>query len=81
MTLNIKDKPNYLDVEVTVEEKPTGYFSIQGGYSSVEALLLGVQIQENNLWGYGKQLGASVTVGTVSQNFLIEHFLFLKNCN
>ena len=68
-----KDKPNYLDVEVTVEEKPTGYFSIQGGYSSVEALLLGVQVQENNLWGYGKQLGASITVGTVSQNFLIDY--------
>ena len=48
-----KDKPNYLDLEVEVEEKPTGYFSIQGGYSSVEALLLGVQIQENTLFGYG----------------------------
>lgn len=69
-----KDKPNYLDLEVEVEEKPTGYFSIQGGYSSVEALLLGVQIQENNLFGYGKSLGASVTVGTVSQNFLIDYF-------
>ena len=64
----------YLDLEVEVEEKPTGYFSIQGGYSSVEALLLGVQIQENNLFGYGKSLGASVTVGTVSQNFLIDYF-------
>ena len=69
-----KDKPNYLDLEVEVEEKPTGYFSIQGGYSSVEALLLGVQIQENNLFGYGKSLGASVTVGTISQNFLIDYF-------
>ena len=66
--------PNYLDLEVEVEEKPTGYFSIQGGYSSVEALLLGVQIQENNLFGYGKSLGASVTVGTISQNFLIDYF-------
>ena len=70
----LEDKPNYLDLEVEVEEKPTGYFSIQGGYSSVEALLLGVQIQENNLFGYGKSLGASVTVGTVSQNFLIDYF-------
>ena len=69
-----EDKPNYLDLEVTVDEKPTGYFSIQGGYSSVEALLLGIQIQENNLWGYGKSLGASITVGTVSQNFLIDYF-------
>jgi len=77
-TVDIKEipsaeKPNFLDLEVTVEEKPTGYFSIQGGYSSVEALLLGVQIQENNLFGYGKSLGASVTVGTVSKNFLIDY--------
>ncbi|MEE2702275.1 MAG: outer membrane protein assembly factor BamA, partial [Thermodesulfobacteriota bacterium] len=44
-----KDKPNYLDLNVNVEEKATGYFSIAGGYSSVETLLLGVNIQENNL--------------------------------
>ena len=68
-----KDKPNYLDLNVKVEEKATGYFSIAGGYSSVETLLLGVNIQENNLFGYGKSLGASASVGGLSKNFFVNY--------
>ena len=70
-----KDKPNYLDLEVEVEEKPTGYFSIQGGYSSVEALLsLVFKFRKIIYLDMENHLGASVTVGTVSQNFLIDYF-------
>ena len=68
-----KDKKNYLDLNVEVEEKATGFFSIAGGYSSTENLLLGIQIQESNLFGYGKQLSSSVTVGGLSKNFSIDY--------
>ena len=47
----VKNKPNYLDLEIEVEEKATGFFSIAGGYSSTETLLLGVQIQgSKSVW-------------------------------
>ena len=39
----------------------------------VENLLLGIQIQESNLFGYGKQLSTSVTVGGLSKNFSIDY--------
>jgi len=68
-----KDKKNYLDLNVQVEEKATGFFSIAGGYSSTENLLLGIQIQESNLFGYGKQLSTSATVGGLSKNFSIDY--------
>lgn len=67
------DKKNYLDLNVEVEEKATGFFSIAGGYSSTENLLLGIQIQESNLFGYGKQLSTSATVGGLSKNFSVDY--------
>ena len=69
----VKNKPNYLDLEIEVEEKATGFFSIAGGYSSTETLLLGVQIQESNLFGYGKQLSTSATIGGLSKNFSVDY--------
>ena len=77
-TVEVSEKPaenkaNYLDLEVEVEEKSTGYFSIAGGYSSIETILLGVNIQENNLFGYGKKLGASATIGGLSKNFYLNY--------
>ena len=68
-----KNKPKYLDIDIKVEEKSTGFFSIAGGYSSIETILLGIQIQENNLFGYGKKLGASATLGGLSKNFYINY--------
>tara|TARA_B100000029_G_scaffold171554_1_gene167870 strand:- start:1488 stop:3785 length:2298 start_codon:yes stop_codon:yes gene_type:complete len=67
------DKQNYLDLNIEVEEKSTGYFAISGGYSSAETIMFGANIQENNLWGYGKQLGASATVGGLSKNFYVNY--------
>ncbi|MBT3446184.1 outer membrane protein assembly factor BamA [bacterium] len=69
----VENKPNYLDLNVEVEEKPTGFFSIAGGYSSVETLLLGVQVQESNFMGYGKEVTASATVGGISKNFSLSY--------
>tara|TARA_B100001142_G_scaffold75704_1_gene76368 strand:- start:1064 stop:3412 length:2349 start_codon:yes stop_codon:yes gene_type:complete len=69
----VKNKENYLDLEVEVVEKATGFFSIAGGYSSTENLLLGIQIQESNLFGYGKQLSTSATVGGLSKNFSVDY--------
>ena len=68
-----KDKKNYLDLNIEVEEKSTGYFAISGGYSSAETIMFGANIQENNLWGYGKKLGASATVGGLSKNFYVNY--------
>ncbi|MBT3476061.1 outer membrane protein assembly factor BamA [bacterium] len=69
----VENKEKYLDLNVDVVEKATGFFSIAGGYSSSEKLLLGIQIQESNLFGYGKQLSTSATVGGLSKNFSVDY--------
>jgi len=67
---NTEDK---LDVDVKVEEKPTGFFSIAGGFSSVEKILLAGQIQESNLFGYGKRLSLNAQIGGVTKIFSLDY--------
>ncbi|MBP2670946.1 MAG: putative Surface antigen precursor, partial [candidate division NC10 bacterium] len=44
-----------VDVVVDVKEKPTGAFSIGGGFSSVDGVIGMVSISQSNLFGYGKR--------------------------
>lgn len=70
---------NKLDVNLEVEEGPTGMFSVGGGYSSIDKLIGTVQISQNNLFGRGQRLVASGQFGAISQYYNLsftEPYLF-----
>ncbi len=75
--VNITPKPsldeNRMDVLVEVKEKPTGQFSIGGGYSSAEKLLFMAEIKENNLLGRGDKLSLQANLSSVSTRFNINY--------
>jgi outer membrane protein insertion porin family len=58
-----------LDVDIQVEEAPTGAFSIGGGYSSIDKFVGVVSVSQNNLFGRGQKLFASAQLGAISQYF------------
>jgi len=58
-----------VDVVVDLKEKPTGAFSIGGGFSSVDGLIGMVSLSQNNLFGYGKRGTASAQIGTKANRF------------
>lgn len=64
--------PGEVDLDVKVKEKPTGSFSIGGGYSSLSQFTLIANITEGNLFGRGYlgriqgQLGGRQTLGTIT---------------
>jgi len=62
-----------LDLEVRVEEKSTGFFSVAGGFSSIETFIFAGQIQESNLFGYGKTVSLNAQVGGVTQLFFLNY--------
>jgi outer membrane protein insertion porin family len=66
-------------LNVELEEKSTGDFSISGGYSTVDGPLAEVSISERNLFGRGLLARASVTYGEfargVSLSFVDPYFL------
>jgi len=52
-----------VNMVVDLKEKPTGAFSIGGGYSSTDGLLAAASISQGNLFGYGKQIGLTGQYG------------------
>ena len=59
-SVDMAPKPNYeeklLDIDVKVKEKPTGFLSVGGGYSSVDKFVAMVDVTQGNLFGKGQML-------------------------
>jgi outer membrane protein insertion porin family len=70
-TVDLVPKPRseekLVDIDVKVKERPTGSFSIGGGYSSVEKVIGMVEVTQGNLFGKGQlvklrgELGSKTT--------------------
>ena len=60
---------NKLNLDVTVKEKPTGTFSIGGGYSSLDGFVAQGSIQQSNLFGYGLKANLSASLGGKSSTY------------
>lgn len=61
--------PDRVVINVDVEEKSTGQFSIAGGYSTANGFLAEVSIADRNLMGRGQFAKLSVTYGQYNRGF------------
>ncbi len=66
---NVEILPNpigddQMDITVRVKEKPTGTFSLGGGYSSVDQVVYQANIEQGNLFGRGQLLRARLEKST-----------------
>jgi outer membrane protein insertion porin family len=59
--------PDRVVVVVTVEDQPTGSFSVSGGYSTVDGIIGEVAVQETNLMGRGQFARLSVMLGQYAE--------------
>jgi outer membrane protein insertion porin family len=64
------DKTRIL-VNVEVTERPTGIFSIGGGFSSVDSFVGTLDVSQNNFLGRGWQLSLRIRAGANSQQGII----------
>jgi outer membrane protein insertion porin family len=55
-----------VDLNVNVKEKATGNIMVGAGFSSSEGLVLTGSIQQQNLFGSGKTIGAQVSTGKIN---------------
>lgn len=60
---------NKLNVNVEVKEKPTGTFSIGGGYSSLDGFIGQGSVQQSNFLGLGLKANVSGSLGGKSQTY------------
>ncbi len=74
-TVDIVPKPRYeekvVDLDVKVKERPTGFFSIGGGYSSVDKFIATADITQGNLFGKGQFLSLKGQLGGKSSLYEI----------
>jgi outer membrane protein insertion porin family len=76
------DEPDKVNLDVLVEEKPTGSLSMGVGYSSYEQVMLSGSISQENLFGTGRKVSLEATLSGISREFnfsFIEPYLFDKD--
>ncbi len=56
-------EPGWVDLDVTVKEKPTGTFSVGGGYSSVDRFIATMDVTMGNFLGKGQLVRVKVDTG------------------
>jgi outer membrane protein insertion porin family len=61
--------PDRVVVNVNVEEKPTGEFTVAGGYSTASGWMSEVSIADRNLLGRGQFAKAAVSYGQYARGF------------
>lgn len=74
-TVDINQKPDpvkkTVDLDITVKEKPTGFFTIGGGYSSIDNLIGMIDVTQTNLFGRGYSLTLRGELGGKSSYYTI----------
>lgn len=63
-----------LDVNVQVQERPTGSFSLGLGFSNLESFVLTGSISKNNFLGLGYIMSASINWSRIRQQFQLQFF-------
>ena len=52
-----------VDLDIKVKERPTGFLSVGGGYSSVDKLIGMIELTQGNLFGKGQLLKITAQIG------------------
>jgi outer membrane protein insertion porin family len=72
-TAPVSDRADQIDVNFTVEEKPTGSLLIGGGYSTVDKVVVSGSIAQANVFGSGKFLALQVNSGKVNGAYALSY--------
>ena len=76
------DEPDKINLDLTVEERPTGSLNVGVGYSSVDKVILTGSVSQDNFLGTGRKLSFEASIGSVTQQYrfsYLEPYLFDMN--
>ncbi len=72
-TVPVPQSADQVDVNFTVEEKPTGSLLLGAGFSSVEKLVITTSITQANVFGSGKFVSAQLNTGNVNTTYALSY--------
>ena len=65
----VPNKTDQVDINVKVEERPTGAIMFGAGYSDRQGLILNGSISQNNIFGTGNFLSLDVNTGAINKTY------------
>ncbi len=65
----VPNKTDQVDVNVRVEERPTGSIMFGAGYSDRQGIILNGSISQNNIFGTGNFLSLDVNTGAINKTY------------
>jgi outer membrane protein insertion porin family len=72
-TVEMVPKPKFeekaVDVEVKIKERPTGFLSVGGGYSSADGFIATADVTQGNLFGKGQYIKLKAELGGKSSYY------------
>ncbi|NYE22058.1 outer membrane protein assembly factor BamA [Pigmentiphaga litoralis] len=63
--------PDQIDVNVTVQEKPTGMINLGAGFSSTDKVVLSAGVSQDNIFGSGTTAGIELNTGKTYRTIAI----------
>ncbi|MGE4337256.1 MAG: outer membrane protein assembly factor BamA [Pigmentiphaga sp.] len=72
-TQPVPGTPDQVDVNVNVQERPTGMVTLGLGFSSADRLMFMGGISEDNVFGSGTNLGFQVNTSSRNRSFILSH--------
>ena len=72
-TAPVAESADQVDVNFTVEEKPTGSLLLGAGFSTVDKLVVSGAVTQANIFGSGKFLGVQVNSGKVNKTYSLSY--------
>ncbi len=75
------EDPNKVNVDLAVEERPTGSFNVGVGYSTEEKMMVSGSVSQENFLGTGRKLMLDASLSSVTQQYrftFTEPYIFDK---
>jgi len=72
-TVPVQGTADQLDVNLNVEEKPSGNLMLGAGFSSSEKLVLTGSISQNNIFGSGKNVSAEISTSKLNRVYALSY--------
>jgi outer membrane protein insertion porin family len=69
----VAESPDQVDVNFTVEEKPTGAMLLGAGFSSVDKFVVSGSVSQSNVFGSGKFLSVQANSGKVNRTYSLSY--------
>lgn len=73
-TPRVPGQDDQVNINVTVEEQPSGNFSFGLGYSQVQGLITSIALQQNNFFGTGDRIGLTLQQSAYQKTYSISYF-------